>query len=241
MPRLSVSDRLDLVVRIMRDRPGITTAALAADLGVSERSVARDMRRLRTRGVPVQGERGRGGGVHLPARWGLGQVAFATDEALAALLALALAERLQMPMFAGALMRGRRKLLAAFPSRERAQLSPLRDRILIGRPASRTVADGYAEPLPPVALALQVAFVRAHVVRVRYRKADGDETQRDVEPHALLINWPAWYVLGTDRWRAATRIFRLDRLTEVRDTGESFHPWSRARAVGEAGIPVDVP
>ena len=46
-------DRLDLLARVLRDRPGITVGALARDLGVSVRSVFRDIDHLRERGYPI--------------------------------------------------------------------------------------------------------------------------------------------------------------------------------------------
>ena len=51
-------DRLDLLIRILRDRPGITVAALARELSVSARSVFRDLDHLRERGYPIEADRG---------------------------------------------------------------------------------------------------------------------------------------------------------------------------------------
>ena len=58
-------DRLDLLTRVLRDRPGITVAVLAHELSVSVRSVFRDLDHLRERGYPIEADRGRGGGYRL--------------------------------------------------------------------------------------------------------------------------------------------------------------------------------
>ena len=92
-------DRLDLLARILRDRPGITIAVLAHDLNVSVRSVCRDIDHLRERGYPIEADRGRGGGLRLHSSWGLGKVLLSSEEALCTLLSLAISEKLSFPMF----------------------------------------------------------------------------------------------------------------------------------------------
>src|SRR3712207_4657799 len=94
------ADRLDLLARVLRDRPGVTAGDLARELGVSVRSVFRDVEALRERGYPIESARGRGGGLRLHPNWGLGRVLLSRDEALCALLGLAVAEKLGFPMFA---------------------------------------------------------------------------------------------------------------------------------------------
>ena len=225
MPRSSATtraDRLDLLARVLRDRPGITARALADDLGVSMRSIFRDLDVLRDRGYPVEADRGRGGGLRLRGNWGIGKVLLSRDEALCALLALAVAERTGFPMFAADLSRARRKLVDAFPTAERRRLTPLRERILVGAPASPAVRDSYATPTGPPARSLQAAFVEERTVSVTYERQDGRRTQRRLEPHVLLINWPAWYVLAFDYLRESARTFRLDRFTQVTPEPTTF-------------------
>lgn len=208
---MSRLDRLDLLARVLRDRPGITVAELARDLGVSERSVFRDISHLRERGLPIEGDRGRGGGVRLHHSWGLGRVLLANEEALCALLALAIAEKLGFPMFAADLPKARRKLVDAFPTAERKRIGPLRERIFVSRPASARVRESWREPDRVAMRAIQVAFVREQVLRADYVREDGARSSRRIEPHALVISWPAWYLLAWDHTREATRHFRCDR------------------------------
>src|SRR5690242_14609521 len=118
MPSLQRVDRLDLLTRVLRDRPGITVAELARELGVSARSVFRDVDHLRERGYPIEADRGRGGGMRLHASWGLGRVLLSSEEALCTLLSLAISEKLAFPMFAADLARARKKIVDAFPTSE---------------------------------------------------------------------------------------------------------------------------
>jgi predicted DNA-binding transcriptional regulator YafY len=208
-------DRLDLLTRVLRDRPGITVSGLARELGVSARSVFRDIDHLRERGYPIEADRGRGGGVRLHRSWGLGKVLLSNEEALCTLLSLAISEKLSFPMFSADMSRARKKIVDAFPTSERRRIGPLRERIFVGRPASMTVRGSYAAPDPAVMRRLQVAFVREAIVRVDYVKETGESSSRRVEPHAMLINWPAWYLLGFDHMRGEPRTFRFDRFRNV--------------------------
>jgi len=229
-------DRLDLLTRVLRDRPGITVADLARELGISTRSVFRDLDHLRERGYPIEADRGRGGGVRLHASWGLGKVLLSTEEALCTLLSLAISEKLGFPMFASDLSRARKKIVDAFPTAERKRIAPLRERIFIGRPASNAVRGSYRAPTPQVMRQLQVAFVREVVVRADYVKESGEASTRRVEPHALLITWPAWYLLGFDHLRDEPRTFRFDRFQNVvTEETTSFRPRPREMALAILG------
>ncbi len=208
-------DRLDLLVRVLRDRPGITISDVARELDVSVRSVFRDLDHLRDRGYPIEADRGRGGGVRLHASWGLGRVLLSSEEALCTLLSLAISEKLSFPMFSSEVSRARKKIVDAFPMSERKRIAPLRERIFVGRPASSRVQGSYSSPDAAVMRRLQVAFVRETIIRADYVKETGESSSRRVEPHAMLISWPAWYLLGFDHMRGEARTFRFDRFRAV--------------------------
>jgi predicted DNA-binding transcriptional regulator YafY len=235
-------DRLDLVTRVLRDRPGITVAELARELDVSARSVFRDLDLLRERGYPIEADRGRGGGVRLHASWGLGRVLLSSEEALCTLLSLAISEKLSFPMFSSEVSRARKKIVDAFPTSERKKIAPLRERIFIGRTASTNVRSTYAMPDGAVMRRLQVAFVREAIVRADYVKETGEMSTRRLEPHAMLINWPAWYLLGFDYLRNEPRTFRFDRfrLVELEEHG-TFRARPREIATALLGKHCDQP
>ena len=71
---------------------------------------------------------------------------------------------------------------------------------------------------------LQVAFVEERIVRAQYIREGGAASERRLEPHALIINWPAWYVLAHDLVRGESRTFRLDRFERVDIEPDTFRP-----------------
>lgn len=209
------ADRFDLLTRILRDRPGITSAELARELGVSIRSVFRDLDHLRERGYPIEADRGRGGGIRLHTSWGLGRVLLSSEEALCVLLSLAISEKLGFPIFAADVSRARKKIVDAFPAAERRRIGPLRERIFVAREASTGVRESYGAVDRAASRQLQAAFVAELTVMADYEKADGSRVVRRLEPHALLIVWPAWYLLAFDHTRDAPRTFRFDRFRSI--------------------------
>jgi len=228
--------RLESLLRLVRDRPGITAAAVAAELGTTVRNVFRDLGVLRARGYPIDASRGRGGGLRMPARWGVGRILFATEEAIGVLLCLAVAEHVGLPLFAPNWKSVRGKLVAAFPDAERVRLRQLRQRIMVGGPASARVRESYVPPDVASARRLEQGFTQSRVVEFDYERQDGQRTRRRVEPHVFLLNWPAWYLLGDDHGRAKIRTFRLDRITAVAVTEQEFKPRPHAMVRSMGGI-----
>ena len=224
--RLGRAERLDLMVRTLADRPGISANGLADEFGLSERTVFRDLEALRERGYPIEGEPGRGGGLRLHPNFGLGRVLLSREEGLAALLSLALAEQLGFPLLGDGIRQARRRLLDAFPAAERRRMRPLRERIVIGSTASSAVAASYVPPTNAALRPLQRAFLDERVVTADYTAENGRTLRRTFEPHVLAINWPAWYLLAYDRLRSAPRTFRIDRLANITIERERFraHP-----------------
>ncbi len=165
--------------------------------------------------MPLEAERGPGGGVRVPARTGLGRLQLDHREVIDLLLALAVAERLQSPLLLSSARVLRQKLGMAFPAEERRRVSGLRRRILLGTSASASVVRTWSEPRAAVLRPVQDAFFLQHGLELSYRVGDV-VTERLVEPHYLLSNWPAWYLLVWDHLRLAPRSLRLDRIERAR-------------------------
>ncbi|RWA69604.1 MAG: WYL domain-containing protein [Mesorhizobium sp.] len=215
MPRASARSRLDrldlLASRLKADEP-MTIAEIASELGISARTLARDLEILRERGLPVESDRGRGGGVRLHRTWGIGRVTLTYREAVDLLVSLAIAEQLQSPWLIANLSSIRRKLTASFAPALRDRIEALRNRILIGHSASASVVQGFAVPDGDSINALFRAFLETRVLRFSYTDVQNRKAMRLVEPQLLLLNYPVWYVIGWDRDRDAVRSFRCDRM-----------------------------
>lgn len=233
MKREPVSDRLDRVLGLLASRPSWTASELAEELDVCVRTIRRDLSRLAARGVPIESDAGRGGGVRVPPRTGLGRVQLDTREVLDLMLALALAEQLGSPLMLSTLKGLRQKLSASFPPEERSRVSGLRRRILVG-PSSRNVTATWKAPRATVLRPIQEAFFDQRALELTYR-ANDVSTVRVVEPHYLLLSWPAWFLLVWDHLRGAVRMLRVDRIESARLTGSTFRVRSSESMIATLG------
>lgn len=217
MTRASAANRLDrldlLASRLKADEP-MTMSGLAEEFGVSLRTMARDIALLRDRGIPVEADRGRGGGVRLERHWGVGRLSLTYREAVDLLVSLAIAEQLRSPWLITSLSSIRRKLSASFSPGLKGRIAELRSRILVGRPASAGVIEGYSATVP-LAGDLLAAFLEMRLLAIQYEDVKGRRSDRIIEPHLLLLNYPVWYVIGWDHSRGAVRSFRCDRFRKA--------------------------
>jgi predicted DNA-binding transcriptional regulator YafY len=216
-----VSERLDRLLGVLASHEHSTGRALAVELGVSLRTLRRDLARLAARGVVIEAERGRGGGVRVAARVGLGRLQLDHREALDLLLALAIGERIRSPLLLSSLKGLRQKITMAFPPGERLRVSRLRRRILHAPPASHRIAESLTTPRRAVLGPVQDGFFKQRAIEIEYGSAR-ERTTRVVEPHYLLLAWPAWYLLVWDHLRDAIRTLRLDRIESARLTDRTF-------------------
>ncbi len=162
----------------------------------------------------------------MPPRSGLGRVPLNVQETLDLLLALAVAESLGSPLMLTTVKALRQKLSAAFPPEERQRIAGLRRRILVG-PTSRRVEASWAPPPRGIARPVQQAFFEQRTLALTYRSNQG-RTQRVVEPHYLLVSWPAWYLLVWDHLRGAPRMLRMDRIEAATVEDAAFRVQSLA-------------
>jgi predicted DNA-binding transcriptional regulator YafY len=219
---MSRLERLDLLTGRLKGEEPLSVAGLAAEFGISRRTLTRDVALLRDRGLPIEADRGRGGGVRLGPTWGIGQLNLSYREAVDLLVSLAVAEQAKSPILMANLAPIRRKLMASFSRSNRQRINQLKARLLIGEPASVAVMANYGTPAPRVVESLHQAFLLMRSAIITYDGGSQRRTQRAIEPHFLLFNYPVWYVLAWDQGRAAIRTFRCDRLREVRVTAEKF-------------------
>ena len=214
--------RLEAVKALLADRDVTTVGDLAADLGVSMRTVQRDLVALRDLGMPIESDRGRGGGIRLEPGWSLGRVHLNESEALGMLLSLTIAEKIGSPLLLEDLRSVRRKVSAAFAPAQSRRIRALRRRILVGGPASDRVLTTYTPPQASVTQGLMRAFLYQHVASIRYQDQSGTVTDREIETQYLYYNLPVWYALAWDRLREDVRFFRLDRLQRIQALAADF-------------------
>lgn len=214
--------RLEELKALLKAREHATAADLSAELGVSLRTVNRDLATLRDNGVPIESDRGRGGGLRLQRNWSLGRLHLSAEEAIDLLLSIAIAERMNSPLLLQQLAPIKRKIVAAFSEGYQGKIRSLRKRILVGAPASAQVLASFSPPARKPLAGIADAFFNMKCVGIDYIDQNGIVTSRNVEPQFLYLNVPVWYLLAWDRLRAAVRHFRIDRIKSVTPLDAGF-------------------
>ncbi len=215
--------RLKHITDLLSQGDFLTVQDIATQLGVSARTITRDIAILRDQGLPIDADRGRGGGLQLDQQWGIGRFNLSYSEAIDLLVSLAVAEQMDSPLFLAQLSSIRRQLMASFPPDRRVKIKDLKARILIGGSASTFVLQSYEKTNKNIVQHLHQAFVTMHCLTIDYISERNEKTRREIEPHYLLLNYPIWYVLAWDRLRGGTRTFRCDRILDVLGSSEKFN------------------
>ena len=214
--------RMELLATELKQEGLCTVSGLAQRFGVSERTIARDLHLMREQGLPIDADRGRGGGVRLDHHWGVGRLNLSYAEAVDLLISIAVAEQMQSPMFLANLASVRRQLIASFSREKRRAVEKLKSRILIGLTASTYVQAGLSAPPGTIVQTLHQAFLDQITMTINYRREDGETSQRRIEPHYLMLNYPVWYIVAFDHLRGSPRTFRCDRILSAKVTDDSF-------------------
>ncbi len=211
----SPTTRLLTVLELLQARGRVGGRELAERLEVDPRSVRRYVTMLQDLGIPVTSERGRHGGYRIRPGFRLPPMMFTQDEALALTLALLIAQRTGMVGAAPALEGVLAKVDRVLPEAIRDQLMAVQETLSIDLPFTGSV------PAAADVLALGTAARERRRVHLRYR-SDREETERDLDPYGLVCRNGRWYVVGWCHLRRDVRIFRLDRVVDVRPLAAGF-------------------
>jgi predicted DNA-binding transcriptional regulator YafY len=211
------ADRLLALLLLLQTRGRLSAASLAAEVGVSQRTIYRDMLALSTAGVPVYAEAGRDGGYALVESYRTNLTGLKESESRALFLALATLSAAQplAELGVGAeLEAALRKLTAALPAAHRDEEAHLRQRFLLDT-AGWDVDTGVPN-LP----AVQVAVWNDRCLRIRYALFGGMVSEQIVEPYGLVVKAGVWHLVYTRLGRM--RIRRLSSLLEAQPLDETF-------------------
>ncbi|MCP2165527.1 putative DNA-binding transcriptional regulator YafY, contains an HTH and WYL domains [Goodfellowiella coeruleoviolacea] len=192
-------------------------ADLAARLGVSARTLRRDLDRLRDLGYPVASARGPGGSYQLVAGQAMPPLLLTDDEAVATVVGLRFAALTHADGDTGAADNALRKLEQVLPGR-------LRHRV---RAVAASIETGSRPEQGLDLRTLRLLGTAAHShqhVRFDYTSRTGQRSERRVEPYRQVLFGRRWYLLGWDRDRADWRTFRLDRISGLTVPGTTFAP-----------------
>ena len=216
--RREMPGRLLRLLSLLQSRNDWSGRELAERLGVTERTVRRDVERLRSLDYPVTGTTGTAGGYRLGSGTNLPPLQLDDDEAIAVALGLVGASGGGITRIAASSMSALAKLEQVLPARLRPQLAAVGS-------ATEAIPRQDVPQVDPGVLATLARCCRNHeIVAFDYRSRQGTDTSRRVEPHQLLsLTW-RWYLLAFDPSRDDWRIFRIDRISAVAPTLHRFTP-----------------
>lgn len=198
-----------------REWPG---SELAERLGVSPRTIRRDIERLRDLGYPVQATMGADGGYRLAAGAALPPLVLDDEEAVAIAVGLRAGAGHAVEGIEEASVRALAKLEQVLPSRLRHRVSAL-------QAAMVPLTGGDGATVDPHTLTVMASAATGNErLRFAYRKGDGTSMKRLVEPHRLISTGRRWYLVAYDIDRDDWRTFRVDRVSEPFATGARFTP-----------------
>jgi predicted DNA-binding transcriptional regulator YafY len=221
---LDRGDRLDALVAAIRVREGVSMGELAAELGVNVRTVRRDVALLRARGMDIEADRGRGGGVRFARYSPLPPLQLDAQQAVGLWLSVQIARRVIGLPFSRGNAAAMNKVLASLPIDRRHQLRQLCRRIVVGIRASEAMRESFGEMPPTLLDSFERCFREGVCMSFRYTDRLGVTAQRRVEPHGIFVRSPFWYVLAVDIDKHAQRMFRMDRIANPRAFSRSFQP-----------------
>lgn len=197
-----------------------TSTELAERLEVTDRTVRRDIDRLRNLGYPVEASPGSAGGYRLAAGAHLPPLVLDDDEAVAIAVGLRSAAGAAIAGMEETSLRALAKLEQLLPDRLRRRTRAIHSNLATYRWAGPDEGQVDVETL-----AVLAQGCRDHEeVRFDYRRRDGEESSRLVQPNQLVSLGRRWYLAAWDVRRGDWRTFRLDRMERARLAGARFPP-----------------
>ena len=209
--------RLLRLLSLLQRRRHWSGPELAGELGVTTRTVRRDVERLRGLGYPVDAAPGAAGGYQLGNGGDLPPLLLDDDEATAIAVALSVTtdgavRGMEQPALAALT-----KLDRLLPPRLRARVGALR--------ASTTALGRRGDEVDAIALVELASACDGHErVTFSYTDRDGHRSDRRADPYGLVATGRRWYAVLFDVDRQQWRTLRVDRMTDVVRTGHRFVP-----------------
>lgn len=220
----TTAPRLLALLSLLQARRDWPAAVLADRLDVTDRTVRRDVDRLRELGYPITSTRGREGGYRLDAGSQLPPLLFDDEQAVALTVALRTAAASGVGIEEAA-ERALRTVRQVLPVRLAHRVDTV--------PVTVMTAAGTPTVDPAVLTAIGAAVRAREVLRFGYVRAAGADAgatpadvspTRRVEPHHLVARAGRWYVVAWDLDRDGWRVFRVDRVRPRTPGGARFAP-----------------
>jgi len=208
---MKTTTRRDRLLNLLR-RQATTVPTVAEALGVSDRTIYRDIAALREAGHDIQATSGPGGGVRIAPDDRPRPVRFEVDEVVGLALSVAILRATPHLPFARSAQAGLDRARLALSAEKRRAIRRLERRILVGAPSSEPVRRSVGPVDDRVLSVFEVCFTSSRSMAFEYVDAADQASSRSIECIALVLNPPAWYILAWDLDKDACRLFRMDRI-----------------------------
>jgi predicted DNA-binding transcriptional regulator YafY len=214
----SPTSRLLELLELLQARPLTTGREIADRLGIDARTVRRYVGVLQNLGIPIEGQRGVGGGYRIRPGYRLPPLMLGDDEAVVVVLGL-LATRASGPDATSDAVDGAlAKINRVLPATLRRQVEALEETLGFTTTTRGAPADAAA------VLMLADAIRRGRRLRAAYRTFSGEESERELSPHGLVVHSGRWYLAAHDHTRDEPRTFRVDRMWRTALAEGAFVP-----------------
>jgi predicted DNA-binding transcriptional regulator YafY len=211
---MNIRLRHEAIVRILRRNGTSTVNDLAGEVGASRRTVLRDIAALRDQGFVIRSEAGRGGGLQLDPESLQTTARPSVTEVFALIISVEAMRAARSLPFADLADAGLAKIERALSADKVRDLRRLLDCLYVGQLSPKQDISNLGSIDPELLPAFESVFLQRLRLRFRYRDAKGVETVREVEPQALLVLPPLWYLVAWDAAREDFRHFRMDRISK---------------------------
>jgi predicted DNA-binding transcriptional regulator YafY len=213
---LPTSTRLLRLLTLLQSRRHWSGRDLSERLEIDQRTVRRDVDRLRELGYPVQAFSGHGGGYQLGAGSSVPPVLLSDDEAVAVAVALRAA--------AGSVAKMEETSIGLLAKLDQVMPARLRKRASALHSVTITLPGGDSAPAVDVLTRIAAACRDNLRLKLSYRDRTGKPTARNLEPLRLAHTGRRWYLVAWDVDREDWRTFRVDRVQQVSGIGTQFVP-----------------
>lgn len=197
-------DRLVGILSVLLQREKVTVRELAELYEVSERTVYRDIDTLGMAGIPIFSERGNGGGISIMERYKIDRTLLSSKEMHAVLDGLRSLDSVSNTNYYSRLME---KFSAG------SSMSAENKNIIID--LSGWDKSAVADKIEIIKNAIE----NKEKISFEYHSPNGGSS-RIIEPYDLIYQWSSWYVRGFCKDKQDYRMFKLTRMTDLKNTGE---------------------
>jgi predicted DNA-binding transcriptional regulator YafY len=218
MPQYTRVHRLLKLLTLVQSGQGCTATTLAAECGVTERTIYRDLNELQAVGISIVFDDA-AKTYRVCSDFFLPPVHFSADEALA--LAV-LCEHIAQPeqiAFTKPAWKALAKIFAALPGSIREEVYRKSQTVTV-QTAKTSPADGFRDMYET----LQTSIATGHTLVCKYESLSGqsDGEEFDFEPYILFFSVRAWYAIGYHAQRDGIRALKLNRFESARLTERDF-------------------